>query len=355
MATPVFFPAPSPLTVAQIADLTESEPLSGVDTERTITGVAAISAAGASDITFFQSSRFADELSTTLAGACFCKIGDADRVPSTTVALETKEPQRAFAKIAAIFYPSAARPTPLLEQSGVSPAAHVHSDAMVEAGATVEAGAVVGPRAEIGSGTLVAARSVVGPDVRIGRDASIGPGAVITHALVGNRVTIHAGVCIGQDGFGYISSATGHTKIVQIGRVIIQDDVEIGANTTIDRGSNRDTVIGEGSKIDNLVQIGHNVVIGRNCLIAGQVGISGSVTVGDSAILGGKAGVRDNIEIGRGAVLAASSSVATNIPDNARWGGTPARPIKEWLRERTVLQRMTERRGGPAGTRGCKE
>jgi UDP-3-O-[3-hydroxymyristoyl] glucosamine N-acyltransferase len=133
--------------------------------------------------------------------------------------------------------------------------------------------------------------------------------------------------------------------------VIIQDDVEIGANTTIDRGSNRDTIIGEGTKIDNLVQVGHNVVIGRNCLIAGQVGISGSVTIGDHTVLGGKVGVRDNVKIGRGVAIAASSAVGTDVPDGVRWGGTPARPIKEWLRESSALRRLTLRGGGAAEDR----
>lgn len=348
MADPMFFPEPTPLTIAEIAELTGSKLQKDADAARSIAGIAAIAAAGPTDITFLSNARFSDALSQSRAAACFCAARDLDRVPSTMVALETERPHSAYTKIAAVLYPSAARPNPIFEENGLSPAALIHPSAIIETGATVEIGAVIGPRAEIGRDSIIAPGCVIGPDVRIGRNVSIGPGAVLTHALIGDRVTIHAGVCIGQDGFGYIPGDTGHSKIVQIGRAIIQDDVEIGANTTIDRGSNRDTVIGEGTKIDNLVQIGHNVVIGRHCLIAGQAGISGSVTIGDFAMLGGKVGVRDNVEIGRRAVLAAGSAAATDIPDDARWGGVPARPIKEWLREMSVLRRLTRRQGQSA-------
>lgn len=343
MAEPVFFPAPSPLTIAEIVELTGARPSPNADNTRRIDGASALGAAGPSDITFYEGVSFAAALKTTKAGACFCTTGDASLVPPATVALAIDRPHRAFAEVAARLYPSSSRPTPVFGEPGISAAAYVHKEAKVEPGATIEVGAVVGPAAEIGRDTVVAAGSVIGPGVRIGREAFIGPNAVVTHALVGDRVVIHSGACIGQDGFGFIPGEDRHTKVVQIGRVIIQDEVEIGANTTIDRGSNRDTVIGEGTKIDNLVQIGHNVVIGRNCLIAGHVGISGSVAIGDSVMLGGKVGVRDNVTIGRGAVLAASSSVGANVPDGARWGGTPARPIKEWLREVSVLRRLTRR------------
>jgi UDP-3-O-[3-hydroxymyristoyl] glucosamine N-acyltransferase len=188
---------------------------------------------------------------------------------------------------------------------------------------------------------------VVGPHSRIGRDCSIGPNVTLLNAFVGNRVIIHPGARIGQDGFGFAMGPKGHRKVPQVGRVIIQDDVEIGANTTIDRGASRDTVIGEGTKIDNLVQIAHNVVIGRHCVIVAQVGISGSATLDDFVVLGGQVGVVGHLRIGAGAQIAGSSNVNDDVPPGARWGGTPAKPIRDWFREMTTLKMLASRRNLP--------
>jgi UDP-3-O-[3-hydroxymyristoyl] glucosamine N-acyltransferase len=225
----------------------------------------------------------------------------------------------------------------------------VHATARLEAGVTIDPLAVIGPHAEIGAGTLIGAGAVIGPDVRIGRDCAIGAGATIQYALIGDRVLIHPGVRIGQDGFGYLPGAKGHQKIPQTRRVIIQDNVEVGANSAIDRGSTRDTVIGEGTKIDNLVQIGHNVAIGRHCLIAAQTGISGSVAVGDFVMMGGQSGVTDNVTIGSGVRLAGQTGVTTNVPSGARWGGTPAQPARNWMREVSALHLLAQRGGRPEG------
>jgi len=191
---------------------------------------------------------------------------------------------------------------------------------------------------------VIGARTVIGPDVCIGRDCAMGSGTTIMHALIGDRVIVHPGVRIGQDGFGYLPSSQGHQKIPQIRRVIIQDDVEIGANTTIDRGAMRDTVIGEGTKIDNLVQIGHNCSIGCHCLIVSQVGISGSVTIGDFAVLTGQVGIADHLTIGAGVVLGGRAGVMSNVPDGARWAGTPAEPAINWKRGVVLLRRLRGRR-----------
>ena len=210
----------------------------------------------------------------------------------------------------------------------------------------VDPGAVIGPRAEIGSGTVIGPCAVIGPGVRIGRRCSIGANSSIMHALIGDRVIIHPGCRIGQDGFGYVLGPVGHTKVPQIGRVIVQDDVEIGAQTAIDRGSVRDTVIGEGTKIDNLVQIGHNCWIGRHCVLAGATGIAGSATFGDFVVLAAGAGVGDHLTIGEGAQIAARSTVYQDMPAGARWAGIRAKPVRQWLRELAILERLAERDAG---------
>ena len=265
-------------------------------------------------------------------------------MPAGVAVLRSREPYRAFVTVARKLFPDALRPATLFGARAVSPQAHVHASARLEAGVTIDPGTVVGPDAEIGSGTRIAPNVVVGPGVRIGRDCNVGAGTSITHALVGDRVIIHPGCRIGQDGFGFLMGAAGHLKVPQVGRVIIQDDVEIGAGTTIDRGAIRDTMVGEGTKIDKLVQIGHNVVIGRHCVLVAQTGISGSSTLEDFVVLGARVGVTNHVTIGEGAQIAAISIVGGDVPPGARWGGTPAKPVKVWLREMKTLERMAKRR-----------
>src|SRR5829696_6113120 len=344
MSEPVFFPKGQPLPLRDIAGIAGAALPAGVDPDSIISGVAPLDSAGERDLAYMDNPKYAAALATTAAKACLVSRRFAAKVPAATIALVTEQPYRAYAEVLARLYPAAARPPSAFGASGVSPGSFVHQTARLEHGVIVDPGAVIGPGAEVGSGTVIAAGAVIGPQVRIGRDCSISPGVSILHALIGNWVIIHPGVRIGQDGFGYAMGATGHRKVPQVGRVIIQDHVEIGANTTIDRGASRDTVIGEGTKVDNLVQIAHNVVIGRHCVIVGQVGISGSATLEDFVVLGGQVGVVGHVRIGLGAQIAGSSNVNSDVPPGARWGGTPAKPVREWFREITTLKTLASKR-----------
>jgi UDP-3-O-[3-hydroxymyristoyl] glucosamine N-acyltransferase len=335
-----FIPAPSPLRVDEVAELVGAKLTRG-DPATLILGAAPLEAADAGDLSFLDNPRYVRHLAATRASACLCQTRYAERVPAGVAVLETTEPHRAYSRYIAAAYPTALRPTGFFGKTDLK--GIVHREARLEPDVRVEPSAVIGARAEIGRGTVVAAGAVVGEAVAIGRDCFIGANVVIQHALIGNRVIIHPGVSIGQDGFGFAPGPAGHMKVGQVGRVIIQDDVEIGANTTIDRGANRDTVVGEGTKIDNQVQIAHNVEIGRHCLIVAQVGISGSVRLGDFVAIGGQSGVNGHVRIGDGAQIAAVSVVHDDVPPGARWGGVPARPVKEWFREMVALRKLAQK------------
>ena len=292
-----------------------------------------MSHAGADEVTFANSARAIGDLEKSGAAAVFVTTRLASHVPSGVAALIASAPQSAFARAATALMPSAVRPLRLTAGEGVANTAVVDPSARLENGVVVEAFAVIGAGVSIGAGSVIASGAAIGAGTSIGRDCHIGHGATVQHALVGNNVVIHPGARIGQDGFGYVPGPRGLDKIPQVGRVIIQDHVEIGANTTIDRGALDDTVIGEGTKIDNLVQIAHNVHIGRYCAIVSQVGIAGSARLGNGVMIGGAAGINGHVTIGDGAQIAALSGVAGNVPAGARWGGQPARPMSGFLRD----------------------
>ena len=337
-----FFERPSGLTIGEIVSLTGAEPCDGVQLSHRITNIAPIDLAGPADLTFMDNPKFVDKLASTRAGACLMSERFEHSAPSGLMVLRTREPYLAFVTVARKFYPDSLTPTSLFESDGVSPGAFVHPSARLASGVKVDPGAVIGPRAEIGASTVIGPTAVIGPRVQIGHNCAIGAGTSITHAVIGNRVIIHPGCHIGQDGFGYVSNTQGHVKIPQIGSVIIHDDVEIGAGTAIDRGGIRNTEIGEGTKIDNQVQIGHNVVVGRHCIIVGQSGLSGSVVLEDFVVLGARVGIIPHITVGKDAQLAAMSWLIRDVPRGARWAGFPnAKPVKQFFREMAVLERLS--------------
>ena len=254
--------------------------------------IAPLDRAGPRDLTFLESRNFASAAGATHAGVCLTTAALAKELPNHVSVLTVREPYRAFVMVARELFPHALRPSSL-SKPGDFAGAHVNTSARMEDGVAIEPGAVIGRQVEIGSGTVVGANAVIGAGVRIGRDCSIGANTVISNTLIGDRVIVHPGCNIGQDGFGFVMGGNGHLKVPQVGRVIIQDDVEIGAGTTVDRGAIRDTIIGEGTKIDNLVQVGHNVSIGRHCVIVAQTGISGSSTLEDFVVLGARVGLNN--------------------------------------------------------------
>lgn len=340
-----FFNAKADFTLKHLADLLDLSVPDGFDPGFMLTGVSPLDAAQKHHLSFLDNPAYAAQAHLTKASAVIVGEKLASKLPEDCAVFVIKDPYRAFARACGDMFPSAMRPEPIFGGNGIAPGSFIHPDARLEHGVTVDPNVVIGPHAEIGSGSVICAGAVIGPNVRLGRKVTIGSGATLVHTLVGNDVIVHAGARIGQDGFGFAMGPQGHLKVPQVGRVIIQDRVEIGANTTIDRGANRDTIIGEGTKIDNLVQIGHNVVIGRHCVIVSQVGISGSTRLGDFVVMGGQSGSVGHVTIGTGAQIAGTASVSGDIPAGERWGGTPARPLRQWGKELAILQSLAKRGG----------
>ncbi len=299
-----------------------------------IEGLAPLQTATPNEVSFLDSRRFASALKQTRAGAVIVHPDMQAWVPDATVPILTREPHVGWAQVAALFHPvPPASP-------GIHASAVVADDAVIDPSAAVgplcviEAGAEIGQRCRIGPGVVIGSGVVVGPDCRIGAHASL------SHALLGARVYVYPGARIGQEGFGFAPTKSGFQTAPQLGRVILEDDVEVGANTTIDRGSMQDTVIGAGSRLDNLVQIGHNVVLGRCCVIVAQTGIAGSTTLEDFVQVGGQAAIDGHLRIGHGARIGAQSGVMWELPPGVDVVGSPAQPKREFFRQVAALRRM---------------
>jgi UDP-3-O-[3-hydroxymyristoyl] glucosamine N-acyltransferase len=333
---PRFFARNAPQTVAAVAHAagaavpSKGEP--GADL--LLSGIAPLQMAGPQELSFLDNRRYLDALKATQAGAVIVSAALAHHVPAGCVALVTDQPYLSWARAASLFFPL---PAPL---AGVHPSAWVHPGAEVDATAeigpmaVVEQGAQIGPRCRVAAGAVIGAGVVLGPDCRIGANASV------SHALLGARVYIYPGARIGQDGFGFAVAPQGFVTVPQLGRVIIEDDVEIGANSCVDRGSVRDTVIGAGSRLDNLVQIGHNVRLGRCCVIVSQAGISGSTELGDFVQAGGQAGITGHLRIGARAKVGAQAGVMADVPEGTEVLGSPAQPVRDALREFAMVRRL---------------
>lgn len=338
MADSRFFSTRGPFSLAELGEIADARCQRAEDGPRKFADIAPLDAAESDSLSFLDNKRYIEAFTKSRAGACIVHPSLADRAPPGMALLLADEPYRAFALVARAFYQ---RPR---AEPAIAPTAIIDSSATLGDDCRVDAGAVIGPNCEIGARCHICANAVIDAGVVIGDDCVIGACASLGYCLIGDRVVIYSGARIGQDGFGFYSGSEGHIRIPQIGRVIVEDDVEIGANTTIDRGSGPDTVVGAGCMIDNLVQIAHNVQLGRGCVIAGQVGISGSTKLGDFVFCGGQVGLAGHVTIGDGVKLAAKTGVMRDIAPGLACAGAPSVPLSQWKRQVVALARLAQRK-----------
>ncbi len=326
-----FFQRAGPFTLAAVVDAAEAE---APPRRLMLAGVAPLQSAGPDEVSFLDNRKYVPALRATRAGAVIVHPDMAAHVPDGAVAIVTAEPYAAWARIAALFHPV---PPP---RAGIHPTAVIGPDAQIDPTAEIGPLAVIGERARVGPRCRIGALAVLGPGVVLGPDCRIGAHASLSHALLGARVYVYPGARIGQEGFGFAITVEGFHSVPQLCRVILEDDVEVGANAAIDRGSLQDTVIGAGSRLDNLVQIGHNARLGRGCVIVSQAGISGSTVLEDHVMVGPQAGLTGHLRIGRMAKIGAQSGVMTDLDAGAEVVGSPAQPRRAYWRGVALLRRM---------------
>jgi UDP-3-O-[3-hydroxymyristoyl] glucosamine N-acyltransferase len=338
-ADPRFHPAAAPLTLAEAAEAADGRLARG-DPAAIVAGVGPLDQAGPADASFLDNRRYLPQLAATRAGVVVLAEEFLGRLPDTAAAIVTPRPYLGFARLAARLHP---RPAP---RPGRHPTAVVEPGARLGEGCEIGPYAVIGAGAEIGAGSVIGPHAVVGEGVVLGEGCRIGAHASITHCLAGRGVVLHPGARVGQEGFGFaVTPEGGFETMPQLGRVILGDFVEIGANACVDRGSQGDTVLGAGTRLDNLVQVGHNVRMGRSCVIVAQVGIAGSASLGDGVTMAGQAGLAGHLHIGDRARVGAQAGVMNDVPPGTDVVGSPAWPAKETLRAVAALRRMGQKPG----------
>jgi UDP-3-O-[3-hydroxymyristoyl] glucosamine N-acyltransferase len=332
-----FFRRRAPIALGEIAAHVGGELMAPAAANFLVRDVAALDCAKTGELSLFCDGKRTSEFANNHASVVVTNRALSGHAHNGSWLLLVNDPRLAFAKIGHLFYP------PVALTEGVHASAQVAATATVGAGTQIGSGAVVGCGASIGARCRVESNAVIGDGVTIGDDCVIGANTSISHAVIGARVSISSNVSIGGEGFGFVPSPTGLLRIAQLGRVIIEDDVRIGGNTAVDRGTIGDTIIGAGTAIDNLVQIAHNVRIGRHCVLAGQVGIAGSTTLGDRVMVGGQTAINDHVTVGSDARIAGKSGVMRDVAAGEAVGGYPAMPIRQWHRQTIALAQLARR------------
>ena len=329
-----FFKSIGPCTVGELAGISNAEILEKDTQSKIVKGVSPIGSAGPDEISFLDNRLYIEEFKNSTAGACVVHPDQAKNAPEGMILLLSTEPYLAFAKITNYLYPEQGKNSDQEQDELISKSATIGANTIISPGVFIGQGAHGGADCKLGP------NSVIGDGVILGDGCHLGPAVTIQYSIVGCGVSFFAGSRIGEQGFGFASSVDGHLTVPQLGRVIVGDNTEIGANSTIDRGSASDTIIGNGCRIDNLVQIGHNVVIGNGCVIVAQVGIAGSTHLGDNVLVGGQVGIAGHLKIGDGVQIAAQSGVMNDLKAGKRYGGSPAVPMKQWAYQAAMLRSM---------------
>ena len=344
MAKNHFFYSRPPASLASLAELVGGELINRAAGQMMIEGVTTLDQATDHMLAVLNNvQQYASHMEATKAAAVILEAQHVDKLPPHVSGIVVKEPYLALAKILQFFYGTPES----LTATSIHPTAVVAPTAKLGQGCQIAPYVVIGDHAIIGEGTSIGAHSVLGQGVRLGEGCRIGPHVTLECVEVGSRVTIDAGARIGQAGFGfYRDYVKGHVPVLQVGCVVIEDGVMIGANTTVDRGSLEDTVIGQGTMIDNLVQIAHNVKTGRNCVIVAQAGIAGSTKLGHGVTLAGQSGIAGHVTLGDGSVVAAQSGVMRDVAPREAVGGSPSVPIKQWHRQTVAIQKLAMKKGG---------
>lgn len=340
MADPRFFKKPLPIKLSDAARIAKADMGPGADPDMVIHDVASLESASAGHIAFLDNLKYREAFSATKASACIISPRMAEYAPKGISLLLSDTPYKSYALLAQAMYPKE------FPAAAIADTARIDASASIGKGCIIGEYAVIGAGADIGAGTWIESHAVIGPGVVMGGGCRVGSHASISHAVVGSDVHVYPGARIGQDGFGFAIDPAGHVKVPQLGRVVIGDHVEIGSNTCIDRGAGPDTVIGEGTWIDNLVQIAHNVQLGRGCVIVGQSGIAGSTVMEDYSVLAAQAGIAGHLRIGKGARIAAKAGVMRDVPAGEEQIGMPAQPAREFMRQVAALKRLTKGRKG---------
>ena len=338
MADNRFFKKALPMSLAQVAAKAGAVLSNPSDSDFIVDDVATLDNASSNHLAFLDNKKYRDKFSLTKAGAVIIHPDMFGIAPAGVKLLLSSAPYKSYALAAQAFYPEI-KPEPF-----ISDMARIHPTAKIGKDVVISDFVIIGEQAEIGDGVWIEPHVVIGNGVTIGQLSRVGAHASISHSIIGKNVRLYPGVRVGQDGFGFAIDPAGFVKVPQLGRVVMGDNIEVGANTCIDRGASGDTFIGSGTWIDNMVQIAHNVKIGKGCVIASQCGISGSTELSDYVVMGGQVGIAGHLKIGMAARIAAKSGVTRDIPAKEEWMGYPAKPMKKYLRETVTLSRISDKK-----------